>query len=147
INVTSCLRARCDSRWNERILSPLSGGYGVRCARKRIFIGGRSKTSGNMSNDARSQGIGHAQRQAAPDTDRPLQFGMERACVRQRLSIGRVIPVRQRRRLETPVPFEIVGAGSLLAPAEIEYFTAPRRRMAHELPIHKIAGREVKIFL
>ena len=97
----------------------------------------------NMSNDVRSEGLGHGQGETAPNADRPLQFGIQWTGIWNSLAIGRIAPIRQGHGFEAPVTFEIEGSRPFFAAAEIEYFVTLRRGITHQFPVHKIVGRQL----
>src|SRR5882672_11443165 len=89
------------------------------------------------------QPLGEAERQPAPSPNRHRESGIRGAQVRHLALAHELILVRERRRRKAPVTLEVVGAGPLLAPPEIEYLVTVLRRVAEQAPVHEVVGREL----
>src|SRR5258708_15489691 len=61
--------------------------------------------------------------------------------------MGGVIQVRQCMGFKPPLRFEFVRSGSLFASTEVKNLAPLGSSITHELPVHEIIGRKVKIVL
>src|SRR3954462_455846 len=91
----------------------------------------------------RTERVGDPHRQAVPQCDERAVLRVERIVLRDARAPVEAVLIGERCRLETPVPLEVVGAGSLLAAAEVEDADASLARAAHQLPVLEVIGREI----
>src|SRR3990167_4153078 len=91
--------------------------------------------------ERRAEALGQAQRQPLPGLDSQAHLRVRGAQVRKLRAVQQHVLVRQRLGLEPPLSPEVVGAGALAAPSEVEDTEAGLGRMAHELPVHEVVHR------
>ena len=111
-------------------------------SKKKYFHGAPAIKLRNMTNQVGPYEHREFEREMAPEFDRPLEMRVARAGVRHACAVDAIIIVRQGKRLEAPVSFEIERSAFSFAPAEVEDSESLLRAKRHQLPIHKIVGRE-----
>src|SRR3954463_16464715 len=99
--------------------------------------------SAQALHEMRTERVGDPHRQALPQCNEGPVLRVERIVLRDARAPIEAVLIGERRGLETPVPLEVVGAGSLLAAAEVEDADAALARAAHQLPVLEVVRREI----
>src|SRR6185437_7377362 len=134
---------------SARILSPLLGGYGTRCARYSMFIGCASRAlSPNASSweklhQGRTNGFCHRKRNALPEVDYAAEFWVRGREIGHFLALHQMKLIWQRTLPHVPARLEVIGSGAALAAAKVKPPDAALAGVFKEFPVHEIVRSKV----